>query len=40
MRTKKGYHVATIALARKIMVIIWKMLSEGSTFNDVYSREL
>ena len=40
VREKKGYHVATIALARRIMVIIWKMLSEGSAFNDVYSREL
>ncbi len=40
VREKKGYHVATIALARRLMVIIWKMLKEGEDFKDVYGKEL
>jgi transposase len=40
VREKKGYHVATIALARRMMVIIWKMLKEGESFKDVYGKEL
>ena len=32
VRGKKGYKVATIALARKLLVIIWKMLNEQLTF--------
>ncbi len=38
VRTKKGYHVATIALARKLLVIVWKMLTEGEVFKGVYER--
>ena len=34
VREKKGYHVATIALARRLMVIMWKMLKEGESFKD------
>ncbi len=40
VRAKKGYHVATIALARRMMVILWKMLKEGASFKDVYGKEL
>jgi len=40
VREKKGYHVATIALARRLMVILWKMLKEGESFKDVYGKEL
>lgn len=40
VREKKGYHVATIALARRMMVIIWKMLKDGTDFDDVYGKEL
>lgn len=40
VREKKGYHVTTIALARRVMVIIWKMLKEGESFKDVYGREM
>ncbi|MHA1495699.1 MAG: IS110 family transposase, partial [Candidatus Thorarchaeota archaeon] len=40
VREKKGYHVATIALARRMMVIIWKMLKEKEDFDDVYGKEL
>ncbi len=40
VREKKGYHVATIALARRMMVMIWKMLKEGESFNDIYNREM
>ncbi len=40
VRAKKGYHVATIALARRLMVMIWKMLQEGASFKDVYGNEL
>ncbi len=32
VRGKKGYKVATIALARKLLVIIWKMLKDQLTF--------
>lgn len=32
VREKKGYKVATIALARKLMVVMWKMLKEQQTF--------
>jgi len=32
VRGKKGYKVATIALARKLLVIMWKMLKEQLTF--------
>ena len=32
VRGKKGYKVATIALARKLMVVMWKMLKEQQTF--------
>lgn len=32
VRGKKGYKVATIALARKLLVVMWKMLKEELTF--------
>ena len=32
--------MATIALARRLMVIIWKMLKDGESFKDVYGKEL
>ena len=32
VRGKKGYKVATIALARKLMVVMWRMLKEQQTF--------
>ncbi|MCK4567442.1 MAG: IS110 family transposase [Candidatus Thorarchaeota archaeon] len=32
VRGKKGYKVATVALARKLMVVMWKMLKEQLTF--------
>lgn len=32
VRGKKGYKVATIALARKLLVVMWKMLNEQQTF--------
>ncbi|MDF1540540.1 MAG: IS110 family transposase, partial [Candidatus Thorarchaeota archaeon] len=32
VRGKKGYKVATIALARKLLVVMWKMLKEQQTF--------
>jgi len=32
VRGKKGYKVATIALARKLMVVMWRMLNEQLTF--------
>ncbi len=32
IRGKKGCKVATIALARKLLVIMWKMLKEELTF--------
>ncbi len=32
VREKKGYKVATIALARKLMVVMWKMLKDQLSF--------
>ncbi|MHA1288842.1 MAG: hypothetical protein ACTSPB_15735 [Candidatus Thorarchaeota archaeon] len=40
VREKKGYHVATIALARRMMVIIWKMLKEEMSFKDIHNSEM
>ncbi|MDF1541312.1 MAG: hypothetical protein P1Q69_20610, partial [Candidatus Thorarchaeota archaeon] len=35
VRGKKGYKVATIVLARKLLVVMWKMLNEQQTFEMV-----
>lgn len=40
VREKKGYYVATIALARRMMVVIWKMLREGTSFQAVHNHDL
>ncbi|TXT54301.1 MAG: hypothetical protein BAJATHORv1_70001 [Candidatus Thorarchaeota archaeon] len=40
LKAKKGYQVATVALARRMMVIIWKMLKTGKSFQSVHQEEL
>jgi len=40
VREKKGYKVATIALARKLLVIMWRMLKDGVTFKMAYEKGL
>ena len=40
IKKKRGHHVATIALARRLMVVIWKMLKERVPFRTAYNRGL
>jgi len=40
IKRKRNHHVATIALARRLMVVVWKMLREGTRFRDTYDEEL
>lgn len=40
IKRKRGHHVATIALARRLMVVSWRMLKDGVPFRSAYNRGL
>ena len=40
IKRKRCHHVATIALARRLMVVVWRMLKDGVSFKSAYDRGL
>jgi len=40
VKKKRCHHVATIALARRLMVVVWRMLKDGESFKNAYDRGL
>jgi transposase len=40
IKRKRGHHVATIALARRLMGVVWRMLRDGVSFRNAYDRGL
>ncbi|MHA1780347.1 MAG: hypothetical protein ACTSYL_05675 [Candidatus Thorarchaeota archaeon] len=40
VKKKRNHHVATIALARRLMVVVWNMLREKTVFRDAYNRDM
>ncbi len=40
IKRKRCHRVATIALARRLMVVIWRMLKDGVSFKNAYDRGL
>ncbi len=40
LKMRRNHHVATIALARRLMVVVWRMLRDKTVFRDAYNREM
>jgi transposase len=40
IKKKRNHHVATIALARRLMMVVWRMLKDRVPFKDAYNKGL